>query len=205
MLWLREATAVTLKIGPFLDRTDGATSEPGLSIAYTDVMLSKNGGNFANKAETSSCTHDEHGWYDCDLNTTDTGTLGRLQLSCFMTGALPVWHEFMVLDAVTYDALVGGSDNLVTDLSSAALSDLNAEVVDTLDTDTYAILGQEAPNNPATPIYMLRMIYKALVCRATQTSSLMTLYNSDGTTPGQTADVSQSETTFERGAWESGA
>jgi len=40
MLFLKQSTAVTVKIGPFLDDTDGKTAETGLTIAQADVRLS---------------------------------------------------------------------------------------------------------------------------------------------------------------------
>ena len=49
MLYLKADTAVTLKIGPFLDDSDGKTAETGLTIAQADVRLSKNGGDIAQK------------------------------------------------------------------------------------------------------------------------------------------------------------
>ncbi len=76
MIVLRQSVAVTLKMGPFVDETDGKTAETGLTISQADVRLSKNGGNMAQKNESSSATHDENGYYDVDLDTTDTGTLG---------------------------------------------------------------------------------------------------------------------------------
>jgi hypothetical protein len=112
MMWLKQSTAVTLKIGPFLDEDDGKTAEPALTIAQADVRLSKNGGDIAQKNEATSCTHDELGIYGCPLNTTDTGTLGILQLWVHESGALPVWHEYMVVPANVYDSLVGGTDAL---------------------------------------------------------------------------------------------
>jgi len=111
-VFLKQSTVVTLKIGPFVDSTDGATAETGLSIAQADVRLSKNGGDIAQKTESTSCTHDELGIYGCPLDATDTATLGRLQLWVHESGALPVWHEYMVVPANAYDSLVGGSDAL---------------------------------------------------------------------------------------------
>lgn len=108
-MWLREDTAVTVKIGPFVDDTDGHTAEVGLAIAQADVRLSKNGGNMAQKNEASACTHDEIGWYDCDLDTTDTNTAGRLVLMVDEAGALPVWHEYVVIPADTYDSLLSAT------------------------------------------------------------------------------------------------
>jgi hypothetical protein len=112
---LRQSTAVTLKIGPYLDETDGKTAETGLTLSQADIRLSKNGGNMAQKNEASACTHDEIGVYGCPVDTTDTNTLGRLQLFSHESGALPVWHEYMVLPANVWDALYG-SDMLKVDV-----------------------------------------------------------------------------------------
>jgi len=120
MQYLRQSTAATVKIGPFLDDIDGNTEETGLTIAQSDVRLSKNGGDFAQKNDTSSCTHDELGMYNCPLDATDTGTLGRLKLCVHKSGALTVWHDYMVLTQNAYDALFG-SDYL--DVNIKQISD----------------------------------------------------------------------------------
>lgn len=106
-LHLKQNTAVTLKIGPFLDSTDGSTAEGALTISQADVRLTKNGGAAAQKNDATAATHNEAGWYDCPLNTTDTNTLGILQLFVNETGALPVWHQFMVMPANVWDSLYG--------------------------------------------------------------------------------------------------
>jgi hypothetical protein len=104
-MFLKQSTAVTLKIGPFLDSTDGNTAETGLTIAQADVRLSKNGGDIAQKNEATSCTHDELGVYGCPIDATDTNTLGRLQLWVHESGALVGFHEYMVVTANFYDTL----------------------------------------------------------------------------------------------------
>jgi len=116
MQYLKQSTAVTLKIGPFLDDTDGKTSETALTIAQADVRLSKNGGDIAQKTEATSCTHDELGVYGCPIDATDTATLGRLQLWVHESGALPVWHEFLVIPANVYDSLFS-TDKLQVDVT----------------------------------------------------------------------------------------
>ena len=134
MHWLIQSTAATVKIGPFLDSTDGVTAETGLTISQADVRLSKNGANIAQKNEASACTHDELGYYDCDLDATDTGTLGRLLVAVAEAGALPVWHEFMVLPANTFDSLVSGSDYLQTDAIQVEGSDATDQINAACDT-----------------------------------------------------------------------
>ena len=152
MLFLKQSTAVTVKIGPFVDDADGKTAETGLTIAQADVRLAKNGGDMAPKNESSSCTHDELGIYDCPLDATDTATLGRLQLFVHESGALPVWHDLAVLPANVFDAWFGsdrqqvdvaevggeavtGPDDLKADTSGLSTFDPAAEDVSLSDTD----------------------------------------------------------------------
>ncbi len=104
--WLKQSTAVTLKIGPFLDEDDQKTAETGLTITQADVRLSKNGANIAQKAETTACTHDELGIYGCPIDATDTDTLGRLVLWVHESGASPVRHEYTVIPAGIYNSLI---------------------------------------------------------------------------------------------------
>ena len=109
MLFLKQSTASqSILLGPFVDATDGATAETGLTIANTDIRLSKNGGNMAAK-NSGGGTHDENGWYTITLDATDTNTVGRLQISCKVSGALAVFMECQVLEEDIYDALIGAS------------------------------------------------------------------------------------------------
>lgn len=106
---LKQSTAFTFRAGPFVDSTDGVTAETALSIAQADIQISKAGGAFAQTSASPTTTHDADGWYQCPLTTTDTGTVGTLTVQIVMAGALPVWHDFMVLPAAVYDALVSGT------------------------------------------------------------------------------------------------
>lgn len=128
---LKQSTAFTFRIGPFLDSTDGVTAETGLSIAQADIQISKNGGAFAQTSASPTTTHDADGWYQCPLTSTDTNTLGPLTVQIVMTGALPVWEHFMVVPANVYDSLVAGSDTLqadVTQISGSAVSTSSAQL-----------------------------------------------------------------------------
>src|SRR5574343_223896 len=116
MIFLKQSTAYTAKIGPFIDDTDGKTAETGLTLSQADLRLSKNGGDIAQKNESTACSHDELGYYDCPLDATDTGTLGKLQLFVHESGALPVFHEFMVVTANVYDTLFS-TDKLEVDVA----------------------------------------------------------------------------------------
>lgn len=112
---LKQSTAVNVKLGPFVDDTDGVSAETGLTISQADVRLAKNDGNWGQKNDSNAATHEENGWYEVALNATDTNTLGTLIVAVNESGALPVWREFQVVPANVYDSLVAGSDNLQVD------------------------------------------------------------------------------------------
>lgn len=114
---LKQSTAFTFRAGPFVDSTDGVTAEIGLTIAQADIQISKAGGAFAQTSASPTTTHDADGWYQCPLTTTDTNTLGPLTVQITMAGALPVFHDFMVVPAAVYDSLVAGSDTLPADVT----------------------------------------------------------------------------------------
>lgn len=102
---LKQSTAATVVLGPFVDSTDGVTAETALTISQADVRLSKNAGAFAQKDDANSATHMENGYYSCALSTTDTNTLGRLTITVAESGALPIRQEYEVLRADEFDAL----------------------------------------------------------------------------------------------------
>jgi uncharacterized protein YunC (DUF1805 family) len=108
-VFLRQSTAVDLAIGPFLDATDGVTAETGLTLSQADVRLKKNAAAWAQVSDATAATHEEAGWYEKELDATDTDTVGRLVISVQETGALPVWHEFWVLEEAVYDAIFAAS------------------------------------------------------------------------------------------------
>ena len=104
-MYLKQSTATTIILGPFVDETDGKTAETGLTISQADVRLSKNAGAYAQKNDSGSCSHMEIGHYSCALNTTDTNTLGRLRIAVHESGALPVWLDVEIVPANVWDSL----------------------------------------------------------------------------------------------------
>lgn len=121
MQFLKADTAITLRMGPFLDETTGKDAEEALTIAQADIRLSKAGGDFAQVNDNQgggNAPHDENGWYELDLNTTDTNTEGMLTVAVHESGALPVWMEFMVVNDNTYEAFFeNGAEILTVDVT----------------------------------------------------------------------------------------
>lgn len=103
--YLRQATASQSRIiGPFLDDTDFKTAETGLTIANTDVKLCINGAASVNK-NSGGGTHRANGNYALTFDATDTASLGEIDVSVVVSGALQVVTKFHVISASEYDAL----------------------------------------------------------------------------------------------------
>lgn len=104
---LKQSTAVDVLIGPFVDSTDGYTAEVGVSPS---VKLSKNGQALAAKNDVTTPVHDADGYYNCELDATDTNTVGTLVLSVVGSAtSLAVRHEYQVVEEAVYDVMYGAS------------------------------------------------------------------------------------------------
>ena len=139
MQYLKADTATTIRIGPFVDDTDGVTAETGLTIAQADVRLSKNGAAAAQKSDATSATHDENGYYRVPLNGTDTNTEGTLEVCVTESGALPVIARYTVLAAEVYDSVVAGTDKLQVDVTQVGGS--SASVSTSVDANVVSVSG----------------------------------------------------------------
>lgn len=128
MTILKQSTAVTIKLGPFVDDADGKTAETALTISQADIRLSKNGGDIAQTNSTSGATHDELGYYNVPLDTTDTNTLGRLMVAVSESGALPVWKDFVVVPANVFDSLFS-TDKLDVNVAEMSTDVLTASAL----------------------------------------------------------------------------
>ena len=146
-LWLKQSTAISVKIGPFIDDTDGKTAEVALTLSQADIRLSKNGANIAQKNEANNATTDELGYYDCPLDATDTGTLGVLQLFVHEAGALPVFHEYMVVPANVWDSFFG-ADKLDVNTAELANIDFGATMKASINTEVDNALNTAIPVDP---------------------------------------------------------
>jgi hypothetical protein len=90
-------------------------------------------------------------------------------------------------------------DNLDAAVTTRATpAQVNAEVVDALNVDTYAEVGQETPASTQTIRKMLGLLYKAWRNRVTTTGTAYSLYGDDASTVDQKATLSDNGTTFER-------
>lgn len=123
---LRQSTAgQEIPLGRFLDSVDGNTEKTALTIANTDIKIWKFGATSLVNKNSGGATHMANGEYYCVLDATDTDTLGSMEVSVHVSGALYVRKECVVLSALVYDSLIAGTDNLQVDLIQIAGAAVN--------------------------------------------------------------------------------
>lgn len=228
--YLRQSTASqTVVIGPFVDDTDFKTAETALTIANTDVKLSKAGAAEASK-NSGGGTHRSNGYYGFTFNATDSDTVGRLDGHISVAGALtrPFW--FQVLEENVYDKLFADGADLGThlDLIQAIVEVLptaveNADEVQTrtiaavtsvvdktgfeLSAPGIAAILDDAVPQPTQPPSWAAMTVRAALAwlakmskdRVDETGTTQTVFSDDDTTAIGTSTVSDDGSTATRG------
>lgn len=171
--FLRQSTATQARATPiFVDQTDGFTPETGLTIANTDVKLSKNGAATVNK-NSGGGTHIANGSYSLTFDATDSNTVGELSVTIVISGtARPVNFCYVVLEEVVYDLLFAAGSPVAR-----------------------AEPGQGAPAASADSLTKIDYLFKAWRNKKTQTATEFKLYADDGVTVDQKAPVSDDGTT----------
>jgi hypothetical protein len=85
------------------------------------------------------------------------------------------------------------------DLTATMKTSVNTEVLDVLNTDTFAEPGQEAPAATNTLVKKIGYLYKFLRNKKEQTATTLSIYDDAGTTVDQKATVSDDATTYTHG------
>lgn len=109
MQYLRADTVATILIGPAVAVANGVTPVTDVTLAGADhaELMKHDGTTFVDlTADSRTLTHKEGGWYTLTLGVGDTDTEGRLTVIIMDTDkCLPIWMEFMVVNANVYDSL----------------------------------------------------------------------------------------------------
>lgn len=173
-------------------------------VVHNDVTSSLN--------DLSALTDAHNDWGVKEVNSTLSKGLYRLDLAdaVFASGA---WYAVVqvtitsgtaaatpkAFQLVAYnplDAAALGLTNLNATISSRATpAEVNAEVLDVLNVDTFAEPGQATPAATTTLQLKLSYLYKAWRNKKTQTASQYSLFNDDASTIDQKAAVSDDTTT----------
>ncbi len=98
---LRKGTQVKVRIGPFVDKTDGLTPETGITLSAADEaeLLKHDGAATVDiSGRTWAAVAGCDGWYDLTLTISDTDTFGQLTVVVQDDSVcLPVFRDFMVV------------------------------------------------------------------------------------------------------------
>jgi len=185
--YLKQSTATQVRTtGIFVDQTDGFTPETGLTIANTDVKLSKNGAAAVNK-NAGGGTHLINGVYSLTFDATDSNTVGELAVSIHISGtARPVEMTYAVLEEAVYDNLFG------------------AAATGPFPNTTLAKPGQVTPPDTDTPGGMLAAIYKFMMNKNVLTATANQVFSNDSATVDHKSVVSNDGVTLTRNKYATG-
>ena len=118
MKFIRQGATHKVVIGPFVDVTDGATMETGVTLAGADqaaAILHDNGTVVDISGYTWAAITGADGYYHLTLQSGITNTIGHLEIVVSdVSVCLPVTKDFTVLDPDAYDALFSSSPTLLT-------------------------------------------------------------------------------------------
>src|SRR5210317_420992 len=80
MLVLKQSTSVDIRMGPFVDATDGVSPETGITIGAADQaeVLKANGAATVAMTGTLAAVTGADGWYDYTVQTGDVDTVGEV-------------------------------------------------------------------------------------------------------------------------------
>ena len=107
MKYLRQSTAATIVVGPFLAAADGKVAVTTLTTASTLNGRAITNGVGAAYAP-ASFVHDANGYYLAALAVGDVPGVNRLRLNfADATTYCPVWEDFTVYAPAVYDAQFG--------------------------------------------------------------------------------------------------
>lgn len=134
----------------------------------------------------------------------DRGDAAWITATGFSThSAADVWAvATRILTAGTNIALAKGTG--VTGFNDLSAAQVNAEVVDALNTDTYSEPAQGTPGATISLAAKINYLYKAWRNKTTQTSTTYSLFNDDAATVDHKATTSDDGTTFSKSEVTSG-
>lgn len=137
------------------------------------------------------------GYHDVDIDLTDNTDSG-FYASGYLYVVILAPDETVDSQTLTGVVLayfeIGVPAVQAASLGTQAKADVNAEVVDCLNVDTYAEPGQESPAATATLVKKIGYLYKNWRNRRTQTGSQWSLYGDDATTIDQKKTVADDGT-----------
>jgi hypothetical protein len=110
---LRQSTQIVVRVGPFVDETDGVTPQTGITLGAADQAEALKAAGAATvdiSAATWAAITGADGWYNLTLTTSHTDTVGELLVVVQDASAcLPVFMRFQVIEEALYDGIYAAS------------------------------------------------------------------------------------------------
>lgn len=128
-----------------------------------------------------------------------TGTVDGVSVVGEVVGTFSLSRSAAAVDLANATDGLGALKTLIDALNDLSAAQVNAEIVDALNTDTYAEPSQGSPGATITLAAKINYLYKAWRNRSTQTATTYALYNDDATTVDHKATVSDDATTADKG------
>lgn len=144
MLILRQSTAIDIRMGVFVDATDGVSPETGITLGAADQaeVLKENGAATVAMGGTFAAVTGCDGWYDYTVATGDVDTVGEVVFVVQDSSVcLPVYVRGFVVEEAVYDALYDSGALGPVTLNPTAVSNLE---------DQYDTTGLSGDTFPAT-------------------------------------------------------
>lgn len=130
---------------------------------------------------------------------------GRIDASVGAMAVGVLTAAAIAADAITAAKLAADvTTELQSGLSTLTAAQVNTEMLDVLNVDTFAEPGQEAPPATTTLVKKLGWLYKAFRNRITQDSTTLKIYADDATTVDAKATTSDSGSLYDRNELVSG-
>jgi len=99
---------------------------------------------------------------------------------------------------------IDANETKIDALNNLSAAEVNAEVVDALNVDTYAEPGQEAPGATVSLVKKISYLYKAWRNKKDNDGTTRNLYNDDAVTVDQKSSVAEAAGTVTTGEWGTG-
>lgn len=182
-----------------------ATGEAGIDWANVGGVTSTN--NFTNTTVATVSTLSGHTAQTGDSYAiVNSGTFGNAQLVRSTTPANTLDVNVTGQAGIDLDNTVGtlAKTTDITGFNDITTAQVNAEVLDVMNTDTFAEPGQELPAATNTLVQKIGYIFKFLRNKIETTSTQISIYDDAGTTVDQKSTISDDTTTYTRGEFGSG-
>ena len=173
MIELRQSTEMKVRVGPFVDVSDGFTPQTDITLGGDTAEVLKH--NWAATVDISAATWaavtGATGWYDLTLTASYTDTLGQLSVIVQdNSDCLPVHRDFMVTTANYWDSKYS-TDYREVDVTQVSADTAAADAlelfIEALGTDDKVLVSTDAQDLSATLDVNTKTITNGIIVAAT--------------------------------------